>query len=302
MGHQGHEHRDSRKLGVALLLNLLFVVLEVAGGLWTNSVAILTDALHDGGDCISLGLAWYLERVAGRRADARFTYGYRRFSNLGALLTGVVLTAGLVVIGWNAVQRLREPESVYVPGMLGLAVLGILLNGAAAWKLHGGHSLNERVASWHLLEDTLGWAAVLVGSGVMLIWDLPIIDPLLALMIAAFVLWNVVRNLKKVALVFLQSTPAGFDGEKFARKLSAIKGVVGSHHTHTWTLDGESHVFSTHLVMRGQASRPEVLAAKRQVHVFLRDQEFAHITIEVELEGEECGSREASESAESSDD
>ena len=156
----------------------------------------MTDALHDGSDCLSLGLAWYLQRLAGRHPDAKFTYGYRRLTSLGALVTGLVLTAGLAVIGWNAIQRLRQPEEVKVPGMLAIAVVGIFLNGAAAWKLHGGHSLNEKVASWHLLEDTLGWAAVLLGSAVILVWHLPVIDPLIALLISAFVLWNVYRNLK----------------------------------------------------------------------------------------------------------
>jgi cobalt-zinc-cadmium efflux system protein len=172
--------------------------------------------------------------------------------------------------------------------MVGIAVAGILLNGAAAWKLRGGHSLNEQVASWHLLEDTLGWAAVLLGSAVMLVWRLPIIDPLLALLIAGFVLWNVFRNLRKVAQVFLQGAPPGFDPEALDRALAAVPGVVGSHHTHTWTLDGESHVFSTHLVMGRQSSREQVIAAKQRVHELLRELDFEHITVEVELEGEAC--------------
>jgi cobalt-zinc-cadmium efflux system protein len=263
-------------------------VVEIIGGLWTNSIAILADALHDGGDCLTLGLAWYLQRVAARRADAKFTYGYRRFSSLGALITGVVLAAGLGAVAWTAFHRLRQPEDVYAPGMLGLAVAGILLNGAAAWRLHGGHSLNEKMASWHLLEDTLGWAAVLVGSALMLVWHLPIIDPLLALAISAVILWNVVRNLRRVALVFLQGTPPGFDAEAFGGRLAEIQGVVGSHHTHTWTLDGERHVFSTHLVMGQQSSRIEIVEAKRRVHELLREQDFEHITVEIELEGEDC--------------
>ena len=185
-------------------------------------------------------------------------------------------------------MRLRHPEAVYAPGMLAIAAVGIVFNGAAAWKLRHGHSLNEKVASWHLVEDTLGWAAVLVGSAVMMVWDLPIIDPLLALVISGFVLWNVFRNLQKVVLVFLQSAPHGFHAEALDGMLAEIPGVVGSHHTHTWTLDGESHVFSTHLVMRRQSSREEIIAAKRRVHELLREQDFAHITVEIELEGESC--------------
>lgn len=283
-----HHHTASGNLKVAFLLNFVFTLLEIAGGVWTGSIAILTDALHDAGDCFSLGLAWYLQVLSTRRPDAKFTYGYRRFSSLGALTTGVVLIAGLSVIIWHAVERLSQPQQVFVPGMLLFALVGIALNGAAAWRLRGGHSLNEKVASWHLLEDTLGWGAVLVGSLLMLVWDMPIIDPILALLIVAFVLWNVFRNLKPVILVFLQSAPHDFDAEALSRKLADIPGVVDSHHTHTWTLDGESHVFSTHLVMRCECSRAQIIAAKQQVHTLLREQHFAHVTVEVELEGEKC--------------
>ncbi len=211
MGDHHHHHHPpvSSDLKVAFALNLAFTVIEIGGGIWTNSIAILSDALHDAGDCFSLGLAWYLQGLAERQSDARFTYGYRRFSTLGALVTSVVLMAGLGFVGWQALHRLRSPEEVLAPGMIALAVIGIVFNGYAAWKLRGSGSLNARMASWHLIEDTLGWVAVLAGSIVIAVWHLPIIDPILSLAISAFVLWNVFRNLRPVALVFLQSAPPG---------------------------------------------------------------------------------------------
>lgn len=289
MHDHSHHSSASRNLALAFLLNLIFTLFEAAGGYWTGSIAVLTDALHDAGDCLSLGIAWYLQRISARRPDARFTYGYRRFSSLGALVTGVVLSVGLAVVVWHAGARLQDPTSVHAAGMLGIAAIGLLVNGAAAFALHGGASLNERVASWHLWEDTLGWAAVLVGSVVMLIWDAPIIDPILSLLIACFVLWNVVRNLKRVGLVFLQSAPPHFNRDEFHHRLTEIPGVVGAHHTHTWTLDGERHVFSTHLTMQRECPREVITHAKARVHQLLRDLEFEHITLEVELEGETCG-------------
>ena len=289
MGHNhSHGHAAGGGLAFAFLLNLTFTVIEVAGGLWTNSVAILSDAVHDAGDSLSLGLAWYLQRLAQKRSDARFTYGYRRLSSLGALTTGLVLVVGLGFIVWEAVHRLQQPQPVLAWGVVGLAVVGILFNGAAAWRLRGGRSLNERMVAWHLLEDVLGWAAVLVGGLIMSIWDVPIVDPLLSLGISLFILWNVVRNLRKVGLVFLQAAPPGFDPDDLDRRLTEVPGVVGTHHTHTWTLDGERHVFSTHLVMRADADRAAVVDAKRRVHELLRGQAFEHITVEIELEGETC--------------
>lgn len=289
-----HQHHASQNLSIALLLNLVFTALEIAGGFWTNSVAILTDAVHDSGDCFALGLAWYLQILSQRRPDALFTYGYRRMSLLGALCTGLLLTAAIAYVGWESIDRLRRPEPVYAPGVVFIAVAGVLFNGAAAWRLRGGRSLNESMARWHLLEDTLSWIAVLVGGAAMWLWNLPLVDPILSLLIGCFVMWNVFQNLRRVGLVFLQAAPAGFDAEAFDREIAAVPGVVSAHHTHTWTLDGDRHVFSTHLVLCAAATRDDVVAAKRRVHELLRQQHFEHITVEVELEGEQCESAAAS--------
>jgi cobalt-zinc-cadmium efflux system protein len=285
--HHGHDHATGNLL-VAFLLNLTFTAIEIGGGVWTNSVAILSDAVHDAGDCLALGLAWYLHRLAQRRPDALFTYGYRRWSALGALITGVVLIAGLAFIGWESAERLRSPQPVRSLGVIGLAVIGVLFNGAAVWRLSGGHSLNEQMARWHLLEDTLGWIAVLVGGVAMTIWNVPILDPLLAMLIALIVLWNVAWNLKKVGHIFLQGAPHGFDPAAFERELAELPHVVGCHHTNTWTLDGERHVFSTHLVLASTTTREEIVAVKRRVHEKLREHHFEHITLDVELAGERC--------------
>jgi cobalt-zinc-cadmium efflux system protein len=288
--HHDHHHHDhsAGNLLAAFLLNLVFTGIEIAGGLWTNSVAILSDAVHDSGDCLALGLAWYLQRLAQRRPDARFTYGYRRWSSLGALITGGVLIAGLSFVVWEAIERMQSPQPVKAPGVVVLAIVGVLFNGLAAWRLSHGHSLNEQMARWHLLEDTFGWLAVLVGGVVMSVWDLPIFDPLLALMIAAVILWNVFWNLQKVAHIFLQGAPHGFDPSAFEQRLAELPKVVSSHHTNTWTLDGERHVFSTHLVVAADTTREEIVAIKHRVHEMLREHHFDHITLDVELAGEKC--------------
>ncbi len=286
--HHDHDHHVEGNLLVAFLINLAFTALEIAGGIFTNSVAILSDALHDAGDCFSLGLAWYLQRVAKTRADAKFTYGYRRLSSLGALITGVVLIIGLVFIAWQAIDRLRNPAPVYAPGVVGLAIAGIFFNGFAAWRMRGGKSLLEKVVSWHLVEDMLGWVAVLVGGICMLVADVPWIDPVLSLGIGLVVLWNVFLNLRKVMLIFLQAAPTGFDREAFFQQLRQLPNFIGVHHTNTWTIDGEAHVFSTHIVLRSDSTREQIVAAKRRVHEILRKEHFEHITVEVELAGENC--------------
>lgn len=286
-GHE-HEHGSEGNLKVAFFLNAAFTVFEIVGGLWTNSIAVLSDALHDAGDTASLGLAWYFERYSRRGRTARQTYGYRRFRLLGGLITGLVLLAGLGFVLWQAVARLRSPEPVHAPGMMAMAVVGILVNGAAVLRVRRGSSLTERVVSWHLLEDVLGWIAVLVGAGIMALWDLPVIDPILSIAISLFILWNVGRNLRQVLAVFLQSVPDGFDADDFSTRLLARPGVVDLHHLHVWSLDGESHVVTLHVVMSAETTRDEIVAMKAWIREILDPHEFPHVTIDVELAGEPC--------------
>lgn len=286
--HKSHQHGSAGNLKVAFLLNLGFTIVEIVGGLWTNSVAILTDALHDSGDCASLGLAWYFDRLSRRGRTAEQTYGYTRYRLLGGLITGIVLIAGVGFMLWKAIARLNSPEAVNAPGMMGLAVLGIIANGTAVWRVKKGSSLTEKVVSWHLLEDTLGWIAVLIGAGVMTAWDLPIIDPILSIGISLFVLWNVGRNLKKVMQVFLQRAPESFDVQEFAVQVQRFPKVQDTHHIHVWSLDGESHVLSMHVRMAGDTSRNEIIEVKRRLREALDRERFKHITVDVELDAEDC--------------
>ena len=291
-GPGAHAHGGSSgNLKAAFLLNLAFTVIEVIGGLWTNSIAILSDAVHDLGDSISLGLAWRLDRLSQRGRTPRNTYGYRRYSLLGGLITAAVLIVGISFVLWTAVGRLMDPQPVNAPGMMVLALIGIAFNGAAVLRVRKGSSLTEKVVSWHLLEDTLGWVAVLIGAGAMAIWDLPILDPLLSIGISLFVLWNVLRTLRKFVGIFLQRTPPGFDLEEFEGAARAIPGVVAVAHTHSWSIDGDSHVLTTHLTMPAGSAREQVAGAKQAVRDLLDAHAFEHVTVEVELEGELPGHR-----------
>jgi len=286
--HSEHDSSDVGALRTAFLLNLVFTVIEFGGGLWTNSVAILSDAVHDAGDCLSVGTAWYLEHKSRRGPSALFTYGYRRLSVLGGMVTALVLVGGLVVVVWRAIDRLQHPAEVNAPGMIAFAVLGIVVNGAAVLRLRRRRGLNASIIGWHFIEDTLGWVAVLLGSIALMIWDQPIIDPLLSIGLSLFVLWNVVRNLRRVLLVFLQTAPSDFEPQKFLRAARQIPGVRSTHHTHSWSIDGERHVFSTHVVLSRTLEREDVIRVKQQLRSLLEPHHFEHTTIEIELEGEPC--------------
>ncbi|MCG8600525.1 MAG: cation diffusion facilitator family transporter [Verrucomicrobiales bacterium] len=278
----GSHHHDSgsENLKVAFFLNLAFTVIEVIGGILTNSIAILSDAVHDLGDSLSLGLAWYFEKLSRKERSAKHTFGYVRFRLLGGLITGITLLIGLGFVLWQAIQRLQNPEEVNAHGMIGLAVLGIVFNGAAVLRLRKGSSLTEKIVSWHLFEDLLGWVAVLIGSGIMAVWDLPIIDPILSILISLIILWNVWRNLGKVGRVFLQTAPEGFDFGEFQQKVLALPEVESLHHPHSWSLDGEEHVLTMHIVRTSDPA--EDVELKNRIRAMLDGTGFSHVTLEME--------------------
>jgi cobalt-zinc-cadmium efflux system protein len=283
--HHGHHHPPTRRIGVALALNLAFTVVELVGGVLTNSVAVLSDALHDLGDTISLGLAWWLTRLAERRGDDTYSYGYRRFSLLSALVVAGVLVAGSVVVLAEAIPRLTSPQTPYAPGMLALAVLGIAVNGAAALRMRGGKTLNERIVTWHFLEDVLGWVAVLIVSLVMVFRPLPILDPALSILITLYVLWNVVRHLRRTFTVLLQGVPGGMSLDEIEDGIRAVNGVCDVHHTHVWSQDGEHHVLTTHVVPDDAKTIEEAAVLRERIRAALRALGIRHATIEIEAAG-----------------
>ncbi len=296
MGHShGHNHSHNpdnagKNIRVAFFLNLGFSLVEIAGGLFTNSIAILSDALHDLGDSFSLALAWYFQKLSGKRGDAKFTYGYKRFSLLGALINSLVLLVGSGFVIYAAVGRLVAPQQANAKGMLLLAVFGIVVNGLAVLRLKKGHSLNERAVALHLLEDVLGWAAVLVASVVMMFFDVPVLDPLLSLAIACYILFNIYRNLRDALKVILQGTPQNIDPATVEALLQGTEGVRSVHDLHLWTMDGEYNIMTAHVVVDPQADIP---CLKKRLKDELKAAGIDHPTLEVERENEECGFEES---------
>jgi len=249
----------------------------------TNSTAILSDALHDFGDSLSLALGWYLEKVSNKKGDAKFSFGYRRFSLLSALINSLILVAGSVWILAEVIPRLINPQSVHAEGMMYFAIGGLIVNGASVLLIRTGHSLNERVISWHLMEDVLGWAAVLIVSIVLQFKDLPILDPILSLVITSIIVVNVFRNLKSVFLVLMQSTPSSVSQAEIESALSKHKDIQKVYHTHVWSLDGEKHVLTTHIVLKTDASKDTYLDVQKWARVEVKKRGLWHSTIEIEF-------------------
>ncbi len=289
MAHNHSHDHSSKNLKTAFFLNLGFTVFELIGGYYVNSVAIISDAIHDLGDSLSLGTSWYLDVKSKQSPTKAFSFGYRRFSLLGALLNSVILIAGSVYVITEAIGRILNPESSDATGMLIFAIIGVVVNGYAAWKLSKGKTLNERVISWHLLEDVLGWVAILIVSIVLHFKDIQYLDPALSLLFTIYILWNVVSRLKETLVIFLQGQPADVDSELIEKEILSIEHVESIHHTHIWSLDGEHHVFTTHLKLGPIKDLNEMLSIKNQLKEIMKKYPFEHYTIETEIDSELCG-------------
>ena len=294
MGHNhkhhnhSHDHSSVKNIKIAFFLNFFFTIIEFIGGYLTNSVAIMSDALHDLGDTFSLGLAWFLEKFSSKKRNNKFSYGYKRFSLLGAFINAVILLLGSLFILSEAIPRIINPETSNAQGMLILAIFGIIVNGYAVYKTSKGKTMNEKVISWHLLEDVLGWVAVFIVSIVMIFTNLTILDPILSILITLYILWGVLKNLKATALLFLQATPSDLDTNKIDNELKKNLLVQDIHDTHIWSLDGEEHILSSHIVIRGNSNKEDIKKIKIEIKKNLINQGIKHSTLEIEFEDEIC--------------
>jgi cobalt-zinc-cadmium efflux system protein len=283
-----HHHAASERLGWAFALNFCFTIIEFIGGWLTNSTAIMADAVHDLGDCLAIGMAWGLNKLGDKEASTRFSYGFSRFSLLGALVNGVILVLGSVWVMSAAIPRLVNPEMPDAFGMLGLAILGIAVNCYAAYKLSDGKTLNERMLNWHLMEDVLGWTAILLVSIVLMFVELPILDPILSIAFTLFILFNVVRNLTETLRLFLQATPDHELREQLQQQLSTLEHVSDIHHLHLWSLDGEQHVLTAHLLLNKNYDQVELVKLKSTIAKLMSVYSLSHTTIEFEFPDECC--------------
>lgn len=298
-GHHHHHHHGSgaggdhqrviKGLRLTFFLNFGFAIFELIGGYLTNSVAVMSDALHDMGDALALGLAWWFEKKSVQKASPEYSYGYRRFSLLSSVFTGAILLIGGVFVVREAVTRLFEPEPVVVWGMFVMAFFGIAINGWGLLQFSSQGGASERMVRLHLIEDVAGWIVLLVTAVIMQFVHLPWLDAVVAIGISAWIMMNVVRQLVSVASVFLQAIPVGLSVEKIEKMIRDIRGVTDCHHTHVWSLDGEKHILTTHIRLPSNTDIASIQKIKSEVKTQLRKKfRIFEATIEIEFDGEPC--------------
>ena len=275
--------KTEKNILIAFLLNLSFSIFEFVGGIVTGSVAILSDALHDIGDAAGIGVSYFLERKSKRQPDETYTYGYLRFSVAGGLVTTVILLMGSVAVIYNAVGRIMNPTDINYDGMIIFAVIGVIVNFIAAKFTSHGESVNQKAVNLHMLEDVFGWAVVLIGAVIMRFTDIAIIDPIMSVGVAVFILINAMKNLISILNLFLEKIPEGISVAEIKEHITAIDGVEDVHHIHIRSIDGTNNYATLHVVTDEPAHK-----IKDKIREELREHGIGHTTIELEESGEHC--------------
>ncbi len=267
--HEGkHQHIDSIdstgfRLLITLMLNFIIPVIQLIGGIYANSMALISDATHNFSDFIAVLISYVGYRVGQRGASAKHTFGYWRAEIMAALLNVAILVGASVYIVYEASQRLFNPETVTGLVVVWIAGVGVIGNGFSAWLLHkdARHSLNIRGAFLHMVGDLLTSVAVVVGGMVLIFKPWYWLDPALSLLIVYFILKNCWGILKEAGGILMNATPAGIDIEEVKETLEQIPGVCGVHYLHAWNLSSSSIAFSCHIVVSDQpVSQTETLA------------------------------------------
>lgn len=287
---EGHHHSHTHDIGegkgaqrnmmIVFLLNLFFSIAEFIFGTIFNSQAILSDAVHDLGDALSIGLAYFFEKISNSGATTKYSYGYRRFSLLGAFVTSVILIGGAILIIIQTIPEFLNPQPVNHQGVFWVAIGAILINGFSVWLMSRGKSANEKLLNIHMLEDLVGWLAVLVMSIILNFTDWYVLDPILSIAIALWILYMTLPEFLRISKIFLQAVPDDIDSVKLRSQIESLEYVQVISHFHIWSTDGEQHMMSLTVTTdsNDEKSKEEL---KQNIRQIVLEYDITHITIEV---------------------
>lgn len=276
--------KTSKNILIAFLLNITFSIFEFIGGIFTNSIAIISDAIHDMGDALSIGLSYFLEKKSTSKPDNKYTYGYARYSVLGAFITTTILTIGSIFVIISAIKRIINPVNINYNGMIIFAIVGVVINFLAAYFTKDGNSINQKSVNLHMLEDVLGWIVVLIGSILMKFTDITLLDSIMSIGVAVFIFINSLNNFKDILNLFLVKTPTNLSIPDLQKHLLIIDGVENIHHIHLWSLDGTTNYATMHI----KTKKKETQELKKAIRQELSHHNITHVTLEIENVNEEC--------------
>lgn len=279
--------KSEKNILIAFILNIGFSLFEFLGGIVTNSISIISDSIHDMGDALSIGVSYALEKKSKKKPDDIYTYGYARYSVLGAVITTSVLIIGSMLVIINAVRRLINPVLINYNGMIIFAVIGVIVNFLAAYFTSKGDSLNQKSVNLHMLEDVFNWIVVLIGAIIIKFTNLSFIDPIISILVALFIFVNSLKNLKEIMDLFLEKIPNNISIQKIKELIINIDDVIDVHHIHVWSIDGVNNYATMHIVVKKNNSE-----IKKEIRKLLKSHQINHVTIEFESKNEKCDNNE----------
>ena len=275
-----HHKNASENLAFVFLMNLSFNIIVIIGGLATNSMAIIADCIHDLSDTISIALAWVLEKISQNESSNNYSYGYQRFSILGAIIISIFVIIMACIILSEAIPRLFSPEGIDAEGMLIISIIGLVFKSLSVYRLHGSETFNEKAIFFHQLGDIFEWLAILILSIVLIFWDgAQYLDPFVSIGIALWLIFNLSRNLYKAIQVILQKTPDNFDVNEFKTLIIGIEGVENIDDFHIWSLDGIDSVMTLKIEVDFTKNLDEI---KKEIYTISNKYHVIDITIEFE--------------------
>ncbi len=278
--------KSDKRILLAFILNLAFSIFEFIGGALTNSVAIISDSVHDLGDSLSLGISYFLERKSKKKTDEKYTYGYIRYSVLGSVITTTILVTGSIFVIYNAFNRLFHPVDINYDGMVLFAIFGVIVNFLAVYFTRRGNSLNQKSVNFHMLEDVLGWIIVLIGAIIIKFTGITWIDSLLSIIVAIYIFIHAIKNLKPILNIFLEKTPDNIDILKIKNDLLKNTDISDVHHIHIWSMDGYRNYATMHIVTNNDNFK-----VKKQIREKLKEYKICHVAMEIEELNEKCESK-----------
>jgi cobalt-zinc-cadmium efflux system protein len=287
----GHSHVppevSGRTMGAALVLTLAFVIAEALCGWWAHSLALLSDAGHNVADAAALAFTWYAMRLAEKPAHHGMTFGYHRVGIFAALANALSLVGIALLIGWEAMGRLRHPEPADGGIMIAVAAAAIVMNVVISLWLRSAakDSLNVRSAYLHMVGDAVSALGVVIAGVIVLTTRMPLADPMVSFLIAGLILWSSWGTLRESAAVLLEGTPRGMDMRAVVDAITRVPGVLDVHDLHVWMVGPGVVACSCHIVVAEQSIRAGQQVLREVVHDVEHRFRITHTTVQVEVEG-----------------
>lgn len=275
--------KTEKNILIAFLLNVSFSIFEFFWWIFTGSVAILSDSIHDLWDALSIWISYFLEKKSKQWPDKNHTYWYIRYSVIGSVITTAILLFGSAFVIYQSILRIITPVEINYNWMIIFAIFWVVVNFVASYVTRRWNSLNQKSVNLHMLEDVLGWIVVLIWSILMKFTDITIIDPILSICVAVFILYHTIKNLREIVNIFLEKTPDGIDIDEIRDHILNVKWVEDVHHIHVRSIDWFNNFATLHVVVKEYNKE-----IKQKVKEELKEHNICHSTIELELTDENC--------------